>query len=216
MSRITAIAFLLITLAGCTDEQRIAALENQLEAKQATIERLENEHHEALRESERRIDELQTELASLKNGVWFQQHRAGIARACDWVVPSCPPSWIEGGRKALAQGFSGTWSWWFWLVIFLKLILVPFLLAGLIATYAYWVRPARTEVERVAAELKELQSNKAGERKELKALAEELERRQKEEAELETRVSAFQRHRQQLKSEIENLEKKKRNLRGGF
>lgn len=108
------------------------------------VSRLQTENEQLRSLLSQQAGQRQADLAHL-------EAQAGLAAGCDWLVPLCPASVVEPGRKAQAAGFGGGYSFPFWLAFIGKLLATGALLGGLGGIGAwFWVQIGRPEAEAVA------------------------------------------------------------------
>lgn len=73
------------------------------------------------------ITELRQQLASRtaerSAELAYHERQAGIAAACDWVVPLCPASITSPGKEAQEAGFGGGDDFLFWTIFLLKILI---------------------------------------------------------------------------------------------
>lgn len=116
-------------LTGCSDE----AAENG---------RLRQEVSELRQQLSIRAAERSAEIT-------YHEHQAAIAAGCDWVVPLCPNTVAQPGRRAQAAGYGGGGSSLFWAIVLLKVLTAATGLGGLAITILlgsdWLLRPSRTQ-----------------------------------------------------------------------
>lgn len=103
-------------------------------------ERLEQENADLKKqvaELRHEVDSHQSAYYSRQAEIEYARKVAGQASACDFIFPTCPPSWIAAGHAALQAGYDpelnvAAGGWWLWLLVMLKIAL---LLAGLYAVF---------------------------------------------------------------------------------
>lgn len=121
-----------LLLAGCSDE----AAENS---------RLRHEIAELRQHLATRTAERSAEIA-------YHNRQAAIAAGCDWVVPICPATIAEPGRRAQAAGYGGGDSSLFWGILLLKTLTAATGLGGLAITILlgsdWLLRPSRAQTDK--------------------------------------------------------------------
>lgn len=181
---------LVLMLAGCGDERALRAEVRQL--------------REALAAQQ---GQRQAELDALARA-------ASLAAACDWIIPTCPSSVTEPGRRALAAGVSpGALSLWL-IAGKAALLLLPLAAAGGMGGWAWarWSRPALAEAARARALLAEADQRQARAQAEVERLRGVWERRRAELEAAEARLAELQAEAERLEAVVERL----RRLRDGL
>jgi hypothetical protein len=124
-------ALALVLLCGCSENRE----ENI---------KLRHELTELRQQLTRQTAERAAELA-------YYERQAGIAAACDWVVPLCPESITRPGKEAQGAGFGGGDDFLFWTIMLLKVLIAgtgvgAFSIALIVASDAF-LRPSRVRTE---------------------------------------------------------------------
>lgn len=108
------------------------------------VSRLQTENEQLRSLLSQQAGQRQADLAHL-------EAQAGLAAGCDWIMPLCPGSVVEPGRKAQAAGFGGGYSLPFWAAFVGKLLALGAFLGGACGVAAWlWVQIGRPEAEDVA------------------------------------------------------------------
>lgn len=192
----TVIFALLFCLAGCSDDN----LREQNAALQQEVEQLQQ--HALVME--------------------YWERQAGIAEACDAVIPLCPPAVTEAGHAAEHHGYRGGSTWTFWSILLLKLAALGTALGSFAA--GAWVGYRVTATRRLLPAREELAKARAlVERAEVKAeyardaAKQAISEAQKAKRQLVTHqeaLAATQAAYNQLKAETDRLEELKKALSG--
>ena len=181
--RILSLALLgALMLGGCSDERYVASLVRDAEHQRQLTTRCIAKNEQLVRMLEEQQGMRAAELAYLSG-------QATIAAACDFMLPLCPSSVAEPGRKAIADGIGVDRSLTFWAAVLAKL-LVPVGLLVCTSVAMRWGRlrllePARARQEE-ARTLVETAQQRAQEAEE-RAVQAELRRELAEEALAQTR-----------------------------
>lgn len=187
---------LVLMLAGCGDAER----ERELAARVAVLE-------QALAEQR---GQRQAELAE-------QARAASVAAACDWLVPTCPSSVAEPGRRALAAGVSpGPLGLWL-VASKLALLLLPLAAAVGMGGWAWvrWSRPALAEAEAARALLAELDVRRARAEADIERLRGVWTTRRAEVEQAQQVLAELQAQADRLRADVARLEELRR-LVGGL
>lgn len=145
--RILTTLCLLAALAGCAEREAAADL------------RIERDRLQAL---------LDDQAAKRQAEIVYLERQAGIAAACDWIVPLCPASVVATGRQAQAGGFGGGGSVAFWLVFLAKLAAAGVSIA-MTFSLTHWLwssinAPRRREIEQARQTIEEAEETAAAAR----------------------------------------------------
>jgi phage shock protein A len=174
--------------------------------------------------------ELQQQVAQLQQqqlAIDYWQHQAGIAEACDAVVPLCPPLITDAGHAAERRGYRGGSSWTFWTIFLIKFTVLGALCGGALAGYrtgaARWLMPAQKDLARARSTIEKAEHTvfKAREKaieacekaREAQAL---LKERRAALASIQATHDQLEAEIEQLQAEIERLEAVMEALRTGF
>lgn len=127
----TVLLFFALLITGC-DAQRASMLQEN--------ERLKTE-----------VSQLKEASANRQAEIDYMASQASIAAGCDYLIPVCPASAVDTGRKALAGGYGGTGGWLFWLAFILKWLAVGAAVGGCVGV-SIWIwqlagKPEKTKAD---------------------------------------------------------------------
>lgn len=193
MTRLLALLLVVLALAGCGDERalqaRVRALEAQLAEQQG---------------------QRQAELEAASRA-------ASVAAACDWLVPTCPSSVTDPGRRALAAGVSpGALSLWL-IAGKAALLLLPLAAAGGLSGWLWtrWSRPALAEAARARALLADLDARRARAEADIERLRGVWTTRRAEVEQAQAALTELQAEAERLRADVARLDELRR-LVGGL
>ncbi|HDR9153426.1 TPA: hypothetical protein QDA88_005871 [Burkholderia vietnamiensis] len=171
--RLVAPLLIVLVLSGCDDSERLIAENRQLRA----------ELH--ARQSE--LSELEVRL---QTGIEARRTDAAVAAGCDFLVPICPSSITAAGRDALAQGYSPGSKGLFWIIVFVKTLLVGCAIGAVLG--ALWCTLHKNRLKVIHAEAKRVRNEITATQRRIKDSTKPLTRINAAVSEAEARLTRYE------------------------
>ncbi|WP_322034619.1 hypothetical protein [Burkholderia sp. BCC1970] len=165
---------------------------------------------------QQQVEQLQQQQLALE----YWERQAGIAEACDAVIPLCPSLITAAGHAAERGGYRGGSSWLFWTIFLLKLTSVGAVIGGAVAAYrlgaARWAMPAQDDLAQARSTIDKATETVFQAREEASQARQQAREAQTLLEERRAALVSIQATHDRLKTEVERLEAVRKALRSGF
>ncbi|AOK41837.1 hypothetical protein [Burkholderia vietnamiensis] len=175
-----------LALSGCDDSERLIAENKQLKA-----------------ELHARQSELAELEVRLQTDIETRRIDAAVAAGCDFLVPMCPSGITAAGRNALAQGYSPGSKGLFWIIAFVKTLLVGCAIGAALGTFRCTLHRNRLKV--IHAEAERLRSEITAAKMRIKDAAKPLTDINSAVIEAEARLSRYEELQFQALADLKDL-----------